>query len=95
LQINRKSDTVTLVATAISIKQLHEKTGELVRRAGQSRTPVGITDRGKLIALIVAPKLVPSAKRRRRSLLPEYRKLLRTLHSSDVLDDLEAVRDER
>jgi antitoxin (DNA-binding transcriptional repressor) of toxin-antitoxin stability system len=79
---------------SITIKQLHAKTGEHVRRAGQSRTPVPVTDRGKLVAVLVAPYLLP-AKRRRRTLLPEYAKFLANARSSDVLKDLDAVRADR
>jgi antitoxin (DNA-binding transcriptional repressor) of toxin-antitoxin stability system len=79
---------------AISIKQLHAKTGEEVRRVGRSRTPVSVTDRGKVVAILVAPHLLP-AKRRRRTLLPEYEKLLAKRPAGDVLSDLDAVRGDR
>lgn len=39
----------------ITIKELHAKTGEEVRKAGKSRKPVAVTDRGKLIAVLTAP----------------------------------------
>jgi antitoxin (DNA-binding transcriptional repressor) of toxin-antitoxin stability system len=37
----------------ITLKQLHAKTGSLVRRAG--RAPVQVTDRGRPIAIITSP----------------------------------------
>jgi antitoxin (DNA-binding transcriptional repressor) of toxin-antitoxin stability system len=37
----------------ISLKQLHAKTGSLVRRA--ARAPVQVTDRGQPIAIITGP----------------------------------------
>jgi hypothetical protein len=79
---------------AITIKQLHAKTGEEVRRAGQSRTPVSVTDRGKVVAILAAPYLLP-ARRRHRTLLPEYQKLLAKRPKGDVLKDLDAVRGDR
>jgi len=79
---------------SITIKQLHAKTGEQVRRAGQSRTPVSITDRGKLVAVLAAPHLLP-VKRKRRTVLREYTAFLAKYRSNDALDDLDAVRGDR
>jgi antitoxin (DNA-binding transcriptional repressor) of toxin-antitoxin stability system len=76
---------------SITIKQLHAKTGEEVRRAGRSRDPLVITDRGKVVALLVAPQLLPP-RRRQRTLLPEYAKLLAKPWKGDVLADLDAIR---
>lgn len=78
----------------ITIKELHAKTGELVRRAGKSRSPIAVTDRGKLVAVIMAPHRY-QATSRRRTVLPEYAKLLAKVRSDDVLDDLNAVRGDR
>lgn len=80
--------------SSITIKQLHAKTGDEIRHAGKSRQPVGVTDRGKLVAMLVAPDLVPM-KIRRRTLLPEYAALLGEAPSHDVLEDLDAVRGDR
>jgi hypothetical protein len=92
-----RSDTVTpmrKVTTRISIKELHAKTGEQVRIAGRSRNPIAVTDRGKLVALLVAPHLYrPNI--RQRTILPEYAALLTKEKSNDVLDDLDAVRGDR
>jgi PHD/YefM family antitoxin component YafN of YafNO toxin-antitoxin module len=78
----------------ITIKELHAKTGEAVRKAGKSREPVAVTDRGKLVAVLASPNLYRSASRRR-TLLPEYAALLAKVSTDDVLEDLAAVRDER
>lgn len=78
----------------ITIKDLHAKTGEEVRKAGNSRNPIAVTDRGKLVALLAAPHLY-RAKPRRRTLLPEYAAFLSKFGADDVLEDLEAVRGDR
>jgi prevent-host-death family protein len=81
---------------SVSIRELHEKTGEIVRRAGASRTPVLVTDRGEVVAVLVRPDAVPLAKRPKQVLLPEYvRLILNGPKSDDVLEDLEAVRGDR
>jgi prevent-host-death family protein len=79
---------------SITIKELHAKTGEHVRAAGQSRTPVLVTDRGKLVAVLMSAKLLPR-KRRRRTLIREYATVLAKSRSEDVLEDLDAVRGDR
>jgi len=43
--------------SSITIKELHARTGEYVRRAGRSRTPLAVTDRGKVVAALVPPNL--------------------------------------
>ena len=81
---------------SVSIRELDEKTGELVRRAGASSVPVPVTDRGEVVAVLVDPDAVPLRKRAKRVLLPEYVKLiLEGPRSDDVLEDLDAVRGER
>jgi antitoxin (DNA-binding transcriptional repressor) of toxin-antitoxin stability system len=91
-----RCDTVTLVKRqgSITIKQLHAKTGELVRGAGAARTGVYVTDRGKIVAVLAAPHLVP-AKPRRRILLPEFESFLSDKASCDLLEDLDAIRGDR
>lgn len=49
-----------------NIKELHEKTGHYIRLAGKSPTPISITDRGKIVAVISSPDLVPNRRRERR-----------------------------
>lgn len=78
----------------ITIKELHAKTGEEVRKAGKSRKPVAVTDHGKLVAVLAGPHLY-RASSRRRTLLPEYAALLAKPKGNDVLEDLAAVRGER
>jgi antitoxin (DNA-binding transcriptional repressor) of toxin-antitoxin stability system len=81
---------------SISIRELHEKTGELVRRAGVSSVPVPVTDRGEVVAVLVGPDAVPLRKRAKRVLLPEYVKLiLEGPLSNDVLEDLDAAKGEQ
>jgi hypothetical protein len=53
-----------------------------------------VTDRGKLVALLVSAELLPK-KRRSRTLIHEYAALLAKSQSSDVLQDLAAIRGER
>lgn len=79
---------------AITIKELHSKTGEQVRKAGESRRPVAVTDRGKLVAVLASPRFYRTLPRRR-TLLPEYAALLTSAGGDDVLEDLAAVRGDR
>lgn len=79
---------------SITIKELHATTGEHVRRAGASRTPLLITDRGQPVAVLANPSLL-KPRRRRRVLLPEYEAMMRRNPGSDLLDDLDDVRGDR
>jgi hypothetical protein len=79
------------MGSSISIKQLHQATGEHVRRAAASRAPIQVTDRGKPVAALVNPSLL-TLPRRRRTLLAEYKALLSGKQKGDVLADLDAVR---
>ena len=82
-------------ANQINIRQLHDKTGELVRAAGQSPPPVHVTDRGKVVACLVSPESVPKP-RRKRKLLTSYREYLKKASiNNSVLSDLDAVRGDR
>jgi prevent-host-death family protein len=79
---------------AISIKELHEKTGELVRQAAAARTPVQVTDRGKVIAVIGSPAL--ARKQIKRSGLPkDFLAFIKSLPQGDVQEDMDAVKGER
>jgi len=78
----------------ITIKELHQTTGECVRRAGASRSPVVVTDHGKPVAVLASPSLL-QPKRRRRVLLPEYKALMAQAPSGNTMDDLNAVRGDR
>jgi prevent-host-death family protein len=82
------------MAASISIKELHRTTGEHVRLAARSKSPVEVTDRGKPIAVLARPGLLV-APRRRRTLLSEYKALLARKPVGNVLEDLDAVRGNR
>lgn len=78
----------------ITIKELHATTWEHVRRAGASRSPVIITDRGEQVAVLANPTLL-KPRRRKRILLPEFVELMSRKPGNDVIEDLSAVRGER
>ncbi len=78
----------------ISIKELHEKTGELVRQAAESRNPVEVTDRGKVIAVLGSPRLLKT-KRPKRGLPPAYLDFVKTLPRTDVIQYLDELRGDR
>lgn len=78
----------------LTIKQLHAKTGDLVRQAGVSRSPITITDRGLPIAVLASASAI-KPRSRKRTLLPEYIALMGKTDGNDVLDDLNAVRGDR
>lgn len=80
--------------STITIKELHATTGDHVRRAGNSRSPVIITDRGERVAVLANPSLL-KPRRRRRVLLPEFAALMARKPGNDVLDDLNATRGDR
>ncbi len=82
------------MAMSISIKQLHQTTGEHVRRAAKASSPIEVTDRGTPIAVLANPDLLLS-NRRKRTLLAEYKALLSRKSSGTILDDLNAVRGDR
>jgi len=80
----------------ISLRELHEATGEWVRRAARLGV-VTVTDRGKPIARIVPVVEEPGQNRfRERKLRPGYAKLLGTLQGgTDSTAMVSADRDER
>ncbi len=82
------------MAASISIKQLHQTTGEHVRLAARSKSPIEVTDRGKPVAVLARPALLVT-KPRRRILLSEYKALLARKSSGKILGDLDAVRGDR
>ena len=79
---------------SITIKELHRLTGASVRRAGDSRAPMTVTDRGEPVAVIAHPSLL-KPRRRKRTLLPEFKELMAKPPGDDVAEDLDAVRGER
>jgi hypothetical protein len=78
----------------LSVKQLHADTGRSVRLAGKSRTPIQITDRGQLVAVLANPNMVPG-RRRQRVLLPEFEALMARPPSDDMQAALDDVRGDR
>jgi prevent-host-death family protein len=78
----------------ITIKELHATTGEIVRRAGSSRVPIVVTDRGQPVAVLSNPSLL-KPRRRKRTLLPDFAALMARKPGNDVLDDLDAIRGDR
>lgn len=79
---------------SVTIKELHRITGAVVRKAGASRVPIVVTDRGEPVAVISSPSFLKQ-RQRKRTLLPEFRKLMAKVPGSDLLDDLDAVRGDR
>lgn len=89
-------DCVTLChMKAISIRQLHERTGKYVRLAGRVGE-IRVTDRGKNVARIVPeeePPPVPYFARRR--LTPAFRKLMETGKLRGGTDSTSIVSEDR
>lgn len=79
---------------SITIKELHATTGKRVRRAGASRTPITVTDRGRPVAVLANPALI-ARRRRGRVLLPEFAALMNRPPGHDLQSDLDAVRGDR
>jgi antitoxin (DNA-binding transcriptional repressor) of toxin-antitoxin stability system len=84
---------VELRKTAVTIKELHEKTGELVRQIGEALVPVPVTDRGKVVAVLASPKLVKAGKRLKRGLPADYLAFVKTLPRTDVMQYLDELRE--
>jgi prevent-host-death family protein len=80
---------------SITIKELHQTTGECVRRAGASRSPVIVTDHGKPVAVLANPSLLKPKRRRKRVLLPGFKALMAKATVTDSLEALKAVRGDR
>ena len=79
---------------SITIKELHARSGAHVRRAATSRSPILITDHGNPIAVLGNLGLVATRKRKR-TLLPEFQRMMRRKPGADLAADLDAVRGER
>lgn len=78
----------------LTVKQLHDDTGPSVRRAGASKRPVPITDRGELVAVLANPSLVRPTSRKR-ILLPEYEAMMAQAPAADIQAALDEVRGDR
>ena len=77
--------------SVVTIKQLHDDTGALVRRAGASRRPVPITDRGTEVAVITHRSLLAPLSRKR-TLLPEYEAMMAEPFSDEIHTALDQIR---
>lgn len=92
----QSNDKITNMPKIITytIKQLHDDTGPLVRRAAAARRPIPITDRGQEVAVIASRSLLrPHA--RKRTLLPEYEAMMAEMPGNDVQEALDAIRGDR
>ena len=80
--------------SVFTIKQLHDDTGPLVRRAGASKRPIPITDRGEQVAVLANPALV-RPQPRKRVLLPEYEAMMAQPAGNDIQAALDEIRGDR
>ena len=96
LDICAKCDSVTLVplTTVLTIKQLHDDTGALVRRAGALKRPVPITDRGQEVAVLVNRSLLRPVNRKR-TVLPEYEAMMAEAPGDTIQAALDEIRGDR
>jgi hypothetical protein len=81
-------------SSVLTVKQLHDNTGASVRRAGASKRPVPITDRGELVAVLASPALVRPPTRKR-VLLPEYEAMMAEPPGNDIQAALDEIRGDR
>jgi len=80
--------------SVLTIKQLHDDTGPLVRQAGASRRPVPVTDRGREVAVITnRSQLRP--KGRKRTILPAYEAMMADVPGNDIQAALDEDRGTR
>jgi len=77
-----------------TIKQLHDDTGALVRRAGALNRPVPITDRGQEVAVLVNRSLLRPVNRKR-TVLPEYEAMMAEAPSDTIQAALDEIRGDR
>ena len=80
--------------SSITIKELHATTGDHVRRAGSSRAPVVITDRGQPVAVLANPSLL-APRKRKRTLLPEYEAMMAARPGNSIQAALDEIRGDR
>ena len=81
-------------ATILTIKQLHDNTGALVRTAGASKHPVPITDRGQEVAVLANRSLLRPISRKR-TLLPEYETMMADPPGENIQAALDEIRGDR
>ena len=96
LDICTKCDSVTPMpsTTVLTIKQLHDDTGALVRRAGALKRPVPITDRGQEVAVLVNRSLLRPLNRKR-TVLPEYEAMMAEAPGDTIQAALDEIRGDR
>jgi hypothetical protein len=82
------------VKSVLTVKQLHDDTGPSIRRAGASKHPVQVTDRGELVAVIAHPSLV-RPQSRNRVLLPDYVAMMAEPPGDHIQAALNEIRGER
>jgi PHD/YefM family antitoxin component YafN of YafNO toxin-antitoxin module len=80
--------------TVFTIKQLHDDTGALVRRAGALKRPVAITDRGQEVAVLVNRSLLRPVNRKR-TVLPEYEAMMAEAPGDSIRAALDEIRGDR
>jgi prevent-host-death family protein len=79
----------------ISIRELHEKTGEYVRSVSEVGE-IFVTDRGKIVARIVPQHELPQVPYfARRKLTPAFQKLLKSGKLRGGTDSTRAVSEDR
>lgn len=81
-------------ATVITIKELHDDTGTLVRRAGAAKRPVPVTDRGLEVAVLANRSLLRQMPRKR-TLLPEYEAMMAESPGTHIQAALDEIRGDR
>ena len=96
LDIAAKCDSITPKppTTVITIKQLHDDTGALVRRAGALKRPVPITDHGQEVAVLVNRALLRPVSRKR-TVLPEYEAMMAEAPRDIIQAALDEIRGDR
>ncbi|MCW5549760.1 MAG: hypothetical protein KIT44_12420 [Opitutaceae bacterium] len=82
------------ITAVVTIKQLHDDTGALVRRAGALKRPVAITDRGQEVAVLVNRSLLRPAIRKR-TVLPEYEAMMAEAPGDTIQAALDEIRGDR
>jgi len=80
--------------TVLTIKQLHDDTGPLVRQAGASKRPVPVTDRGQEVA-VITNRLQLRPLPRKRTILPEYEAMMAEAPGNDIQAALDEDRGTR
>jgi len=80
--------------TIFTIKQLHDDTGALVRRAGASKRPILITDRGREVAVIANRSLLRPVGRKRTT-IPEYEAMMAGPSDNVSQSALDEIRGDR